>query len=87
MLRGEVRHGFLKELDLHFQLAVFPLQLAQPCAVRQLERRLVVRVLIPVALYPAAEGRFVDLYLTCDLDDRAGRSTTILAASSLNSGE
>jgi hypothetical protein len=80
-------NSYLRFTDAPLQIAVFPFQFTQPCAVWQLGFRFVARVLIPVALHPAAEGRFVDLYLARDLNDRREDSTTILAASSLNSGE
>jgi hypothetical protein len=87
MLPGKVRRGFFQESVLHLQLAVHPLQLPEPGTLGKLQRRLVLRVPFPVRPHPVTQAGLTDTELSRDIRDRPRVSTTILAASSRNSGE
>jgi hypothetical protein len=87
MIRSEVRRGFFQELRLQPQFTVFPLQFAQPGSFTDRQRRLVVRVPLPIGGDPITQCCFIDGQFPRDFRDRRDVSITNLTASSLNSGE
>ena len=87
MVAGEVCCGFFQELVFHLQFPVFPLELAQPCAVTYSQRRLFAGMLTAINTHPVTEGTFVDPSSFATLAIGRDVSITIFTASSLNSGE
>ena len=69
MLPREVRSCFFQEGVFHFQLAVLPLELAQPGALGYLQWRLVLGMLLTVCPYPVTERGLAYPKLTGDVSD------------------
>src|SRR5437879_4166600 len=71
MLRREIRRSFCQELAFRFELAVLPLQLAQPRPLRDVQRRFFLRVFGAVRLHPVPESDLVHTDLASHMGDRA----------------